>query len=691
MSQPSPLSHPRNTPLPLFQQPARTAEEVAAGQPLAITPDEVLSYDEAEWYARAYRPDAPQLTLRAVLTGSVLGFFLSFTNVYIGLKTGWFLGVNLTACILSYAVSTSLHKAGAWKSPMSILETNCAVSTASSAGYATGTMVVAAFPAMLLLSVTDANPAGTQQSWTVVALWIFFLGALGVTLAIPMKRSMINRDKLRFPSGTAAAVTLHGLYSRGGEAPRKARALFLTAGVSAVVPLLKDLDIRKVGVDPQTGAVVRGALVPGASNVFDWVGRAWPSLTERMATAGPPSIHPGGRPFALSDYQVKLDHGPALLFAGTLIGLRITAWMMIGGLVLVALVAPPALDGQWQSAAHDVARAATAPGTAWREIGIWVGAPLLVASGLVSLAAQWRTMVRALAGMLPRKGGASAIDEDIEVPARWFAAGMVGSGLGIVLLAWRYFEIPLHYGVLAIAMTFVLAIVACRTTGESDITPGGALGQVMQLTYGMLIPQNVTANLQTAAISSGASHSAADLLNDLKSGYLLGANPRRQFLAQAMGVATGTIASTLAYFILVPSATALSGTATHPPAFPAVAAQQWKAVAEVFKLGIGNLHPMSQHAIGWGAAIGGLLALAEVLVPKAHRRWIPSPTGLGLGFMLPFFYPLAMFVGAAAAAVATAANKRWAERYLVPIAAGGIAGESIVGVMVQALNNVFLH
>ena len=96
----------------MFQEPARSPEEIEAGRPLEIPPEDVLSFDEAEWYARAYRPGAPQLTLRAVLTGSVLGFFLSFTNVYIGLKTGWFLGVNLTACILSYALSTSLHKAG---------------------------------------------------------------------------------------------------------------------------------------------------------------------------------------------------------------------------------------------------------------------------------------------------------------------------------------------------------------------------------------------------------------------------------------------------------------------------------------------------------------------------------------------------------------------------------------------------
>ena len=81
----------------LFQEPAKTPEEIEASKPLDIPPEEVLEFDEAEWYAKAYRRDAPQLTVRAVLLGTVLGFFLSFTNVYIGLKTGWFLGVNLTA------------------------------------------------------------------------------------------------------------------------------------------------------------------------------------------------------------------------------------------------------------------------------------------------------------------------------------------------------------------------------------------------------------------------------------------------------------------------------------------------------------------------------------------------------------------------------------------------------------------
>ncbi|PMY18170.1 peptide transporter, partial [Pseudomonas sp. FW305-3-2-15-A-R2A1] len=84
--------------------------------------------------------------------------------------------------------------------------------------------------------------------------------------------------------------------------------------------------------------------------------------------------------------------------------------------------------------------------------------------------------------------------------------------------------------------------VACRATGETDVTPTGAMGKIMQLTYGVLMPQAVTANLMTAAITSGSASASADLLNDLKSGYLLGANPRRQFIAQFSGIITGTLA-----------------------------------------------------------------------------------------------------------------------------------------------------
>jgi uncharacterized oligopeptide transporter (OPT) family protein len=170
----------------LLQDPPHSPEEIEASKPLDIPPEEVATFDEEEWYARAYRHDSPQLTVRAIAMGTVLGFFLAFTNVYIGLKTGWFLGVNLTACILTFAIWSSLQGAGIVKSQLTILETTSAVSTASGAGYATGFLLITALPAMLLLSVTKETPGGTHLHWPAVALWIFFLACLGVVVAIPM-------------------------------------------------------------------------------------------------------------------------------------------------------------------------------------------------------------------------------------------------------------------------------------------------------------------------------------------------------------------------------------------------------------------------------------------------------------------------------------------------------------------------
>ena len=150
----------------LFQKVARTPEEIEASQPLAIPPDVVAQMSEQEWYAKAYLgEDAPQLTIRAVVMGSLLGFLLAFTNLYIGLKTGWHLGIAITACILSYALWNGMVKTGVAKTPMSILENNCMQSTASAAGYSTGGTMVSAIAALLILSATPENPQGQHLPW----------------------------------------------------------------------------------------------------------------------------------------------------------------------------------------------------------------------------------------------------------------------------------------------------------------------------------------------------------------------------------------------------------------------------------------------------------------------------------------------------------------------------------------------
>ena len=141
--------------------------------------------------------------------------------------------------------------------------------------------------------------------------------------------------------------------------------------------------------------------------------------------------------------------------------------------------------------------------------------------------------------------------ESIETPMSWFAAGQFISLIALALLAHASFGMPYWQSAFAVVLSFALALVACRVTGETDTTPISAMGKVTQLTFGALNPGNMNVNLMSANITAGAAGSAADLLTDLKSGYLLGAHPRKQFIAQFAGIFIGTVVSVLAFTLIV--------------------------------------------------------------------------------------------------------------------------------------------
>jgi uncharacterized oligopeptide transporter (OPT) family protein len=627
-------------------------------------------------------------------------------------------------------------------------------STASSAGYSTGGTMVSAIAAMLLLSVTPDNPLGVHIDPWVLIGWTIALAALGTVMAIPMKRNLINRDRLKFPSGTAAAVTLQSLYSHGDVALQKAKALAWSAGVGAVFSLLLDFNwiIKERVIDPVKGTVttVRDTILPGSLNIFDsWLG-----------APGAHQVNGRWEAFKPSHWTMAFDVNPVMIAAGGLVGLRIGFYMVIGGLVLVFGLGGPALDQVWTSpfgealemvledtqdatgsaaivaaieplkesfpgyvtdlqkvqdldggadaaalmhaqletmAAGETNGAVTYPGAAWKQVGLWLGVSIMLAYGILQFLTQWRTILRAFSGLGRRDSEADKIPQivkDTEVPFSWFAVGTVVTGAAAILIAQVSFGIPFYFGMLAVGLTFFLAMVAARATGESDITPVGAMGKIMQLTFGTIMPQSASANLMSASITANSAGSAADLLNDLKSGYLLGANPRRQFIAQLWGIAAGTAATVLGFYLLVPDATLMTGVTLDDgtvlsPKFPAPAAQAWMAIAKVMTGGgLEAMHPMHRLMIYWGLGLGTAMLALEMLLPK-QRAWLPSATGIGLGLILPFQYPLSMCLGAIIAAIWTAKWKKSSESYLIPIISGLIAGISIFGV-IGAVVNTFL-
>src|SRR5262249_52943501 len=184
--------------------------------------------------------------------------------------------------------------------------------------------------------------------------------------------------------------------------------------------------------------------------------------------------------------------------AGAITGMRVCATMFVSGTLCWAVVVPilqanGVITGQGFAAIVQ-----------WT---LWFGASCMVAGGLLSFALSWRMAVgafRDLRHMLFRRAAPSSASnptQSIEAPMSWFAAGQIVSLIALAWLGYASFGMPLWQGALAVALSYFLALVACRVTGETDTTPIGAMGKVTQLTFGALSPGNVNVNLMSANIT----------------------------------------------------------------------------------------------------------------------------------------------------------------------------------------------
>jgi OPT family oligopeptide transporter len=643
------------------------------------TPEEI----EQQWYEKVYlgRGDTlPQLTVRAIVMGSILGGILSLTNLYIGLKTGWGFGVSITASILSYAIWTGFYKAGFVGSQMSILETNCMKATSSAAGYSTGGTLISAYAAYLLLNINTDHPT---LSVPILMAWVFFIAVLGITMAIPMKRQMINIEQLRFPSGIACAETLKILYSQGQKGARAAKALIVSGIVAGVLKFWEEgFGLLQFGKNAEgTPAIDLGRVSMGALQekfnqlLFGGIGK--------LSSIFPVWVFQD-KYQDWKDRTVVFGLDSMLLAAGALVGMKVSLSMFIGGTLCWVVFVP--LMQHYGPIPHSP--------IIYRDIiqwPLWGGVACMVTSGLLSFALQWRSILKAFSNLgkiffKSENQNNSPVDK-LEAPMSWFLAGQIIPLFALIWLSLYSFNIPWWQSVLAVLFTFFLSLVACRITGETDTTPIGAMGKVMQLVFGALNPnlspvpnpslQNI--NLMAANITAGAATSSADLLTDLKTGYLLGANPRKQFLAQFCGIFTGTLVTVTCFNILVPNVDVLGS-----DKFPAPAAMTWKAVAEAMSEGFSHMHSAKIWLIVIGGLVGIILPLIGKFFPKANK-WLPSAAGLGLSWTFNWTYSLMFFLGALIGYYFEKKRPKLAEEFTFPVASGIIAGAALMGVFIAFL------
>lgn len=255
---------------------------------------------------RLYEPPADEVgfSARAVVVGCILGGVVAAMNIYLGLRIGWSFGGSLIAAILGFSVFASLGRMGVMKRKYSILEANIT----QTAGSAAGTMTSAAG---LLAPIPAMRMMGYEFTYVQLTVWAISVAYLGVFFAVPLRRQMVLVEKLRFPTGTATAQTIMAMFSSGGEAERKGKALMIWGVLAAAftisthfIPAIEHPDISTIGlsyasvwgfsliISPMmTGAGI--LITPGWASPCSWgpspAGCSWASPSGRPAwPAGPP-------------------------------------------------------------------------------------------------------------------------------------------------------------------------------------------------------------------------------------------------------------------------------------------------------------------------------------------------------------------------------------------------------------------
>ncbi len=483
-----------------------------------------MPYDPNQVAFKPYIPASaqlPEMTLRALVMGVVLGMVFGASSLYLVLKVGLTVSASIPVAVIAITLFGLAKKAGARDS--TILE-NSITQTAGSAGESIAFGLGVTMPAIMIL--------GFDLEISRVMLVGVLGGLLGILMMIPMRRTLIvdQHKELKYPEGTACAEVLKAAAT---ETSRDAAGEVREAGSQAA------LDARRRALIIFSGFGI-GLLYKVASISL----KGWKDTVNFVFGA------------PLKAGSVGAEISPELLGVGYIIGPRIAATMAAGGVLSYLLLIPMI------KFFGDALSVPLSPGTVLiRDMSpddvrgayvLYIGAGAVAAGGLISLARAmptiWRGLVKGMAGMGKGSTGNTALRTDQDIPIKWVVIGCLAIIAVISLAA------PLHMNflgaVLILVFGFLFSTVSSRLTGEVGSSSNPISGMaVATLLFTCLIfllmgwtgGQYYVTALSVGAIVCIAASNAGTTSQDLKTGYLIGATPRLQQYA----ILCGALASAL--------------------------------------------------------------------------------------------------------------------------------------------------
>ncbi len=448
----------------------------------------------------------PEFTLRSVLTGALIGIVFGAANAYLGLKVGMTVSASIPAAVIAIALSRF------FRSRPTVLENNM-VQTVGSAGESLAAGIIFTIPALIVL--------GFMPELSKIFALAVVGGLLGVLFMIPLRRYLMigEHGKLPFPEGTACAEVLVA-----GD-----------AGGSRVSRILAGLGI---------GALYK-FLMEGL--------RLWPD-------------RPVWNIRGVEGAQVGGEVTPALLGVGYVIGPRISGIMLAGGavawLVLIPIIKMVGHGLTEPLYPATVPIAEMGPGEIWNNYIRYIGAGAVAFGGLVTLIKAIPTMISSFGAGFRELLGRSSGETEVVRTSRDLPTKLVLWGavlLGIV--AWLLPAIPVNAvgALLIVVFSFFFVTVSSRIVGLVGSSSNPASGMTIAtllatslifLGMGWTGKAGMIGAISVGAVVCIAICIASDTSQDLKTGFLVGATPRRQQIGEVIGVLSSALAIGWVVFFL---------------------------------------------------------------------------------------------------------------------------------------------
>lgn len=570
-----------------------------------------------------------EFTPRSIAVGLLVALVIGASYPYVVLKFGFGPNISVVSAFFGFVALGLFSKSyNRWE--------NNIVQTAGTTGGQIAFLcwLLAAFD---ILAAEPGSTFDVHLTRMQTFVWLSAAGVLGVLLAVPLRKHLIEDENLPYPDGMAAGETLIMLDSHGPQARKSAFAMMTSVVLSGLTFLAATLH---------------------------WIIDSIPLVVNAFSA------------------RVGFGFGVSLLSIGSgiIIGLRISASMLIGALIGWVLLPPMLLDRGLIAA--DARRVDILLMIMWPAVG------MMIAGGLAGLLLRWRVLVKTFHDM----AASTSTSEDL--PLRWVGIGGTIAAIVMIAVQRAFFGTPIWHSLIAIALSVPLGLVGLRVLGETNWGPISVMTNLTQAVFGVVAPGDLRASMVSSGITGAVAAESEGLMQDFRAGAMIHSTPRILTYMQLIAVPVGALALAAMYPLLRDT----YGIIGEHAQLLSPTSQRWvgfaKLVTEDFNP-TGTLSAAAVARIAWikssllvGAVAGVVLTVLEQR--QSWRKFIPSPTGMGIAMLIPINAVTVIFVGALADMIWSKISPASHTRYSIPIASGLIAGEALVAVAIPLLVTVGL-